>query len=59
MKLKALKSVIDKAVKSSGKLDPNVEVYFRGAGPFTVMRVGQLSVVPDVIIDIDVQENKT
>ena len=56
--LKQLQKVIDKAVKKAGKHDYQVEVWFRGAGPFKIVSVGQFGIVPDVTLDIDVEKEK-
>ena len=51
MKLKVLKSLIDKAAGQAGDSDPDVEVY-HGDTLYEIVRVGQFNIVPDVVITV-------
>jgi hypothetical protein len=51
MKLRELKKLIDRATEVAGKCDPNVDVLM-GHEEFEIIKVGQFSVVPDVVIII-------
>lgn len=52
MKLKELKTAIDKAVEYAGDCDPDVEIWIGDKRAYKVGRIGQFGVVPDVTIHV-------
>lgn len=57
MRLKAFKKVIDECVERAETTDPNVTFEF-GKEELLIARIGQFSVVPDVVITLKKKKTK-